>query len=87
MRARYRSDPSQPGFALADYVGGLYLALGLAAALLERERTGRARVLVLSNQDAIFAITDSAATIGAGLGVVGRFGDAGVSHRWPRPLW
>jgi crotonobetainyl-CoA:carnitine CoA-transferase CaiB-like acyl-CoA transferase len=61
--------PVRAGGALADFVGGLYLGLGVAAALLERERTGRARALDLSNQDAIFAITDSAATIFSGIGV------------------
>ena len=36
--------PVRGGGALADFVGGLYLALGVAAALLERERSGpRAR--------------------------------------------
>src|SRR5512134_804974 len=60
--------PVRAGGALADFVGGLYLALGIAAALLERERSGRARVLDLSNQDAIFAVTDSAATLFAGIG-------------------
>jgi crotonobetainyl-CoA:carnitine CoA-transferase CaiB-like acyl-CoA transferase len=60
--------PVRAGGALADFVGGLYLALGIAAALLERERCGRARVLDLSNQDAIFAVTDSAATLFAGIG-------------------
>ena len=61
--------PVRAGGALADFVGGLYLALGVVAALVERQRTGRGRVLDLSNQDAIFAITDSAATIAAGLGL------------------
>jgi len=56
------------GGALADFVGGLYLALGIVAALRDRDRTGRARVLDLSNQDAIFAITDSALTIHEGIG-------------------
>jgi len=60
--------PVLGGGALADFVGGLYLALGIAAALLERERGGPARVLDLSNQDAVFAITDSAATIMNGIG-------------------
>ena len=60
--------PTRGGGALADFVGGLYLGLGVLAALLERDRTGRARALDLSNQDAIFAITDSAATIHAGIG-------------------
>ena len=60
--------PVRAGGALGDFVGGLYLALGVVTALLERERTGCARVLDLSNQDAVFAITDSAASIHAGIG-------------------
>lgn len=60
--------PVRGGGALGDFIGGLYLALGIAAALLERERTGTARILDLSNQDAIFAVTDSAASIFAGIG-------------------
>ena len=61
--------PVRGGGALADFVGGLYLATGLVAGLLEARHTGRGRVLDLSNQDAMFAITDSWATIAAGLGV------------------
>lgn len=61
--------PVRGGGALADFVGGLYLGLGVVAGILEARRTGRGRVLDLSNQDAIFAITDSAATIAAGIGV------------------
>jgi CoA:oxalate CoA-transferase len=61
--------PMRGGGALADYVGGLYLALGVVAAILDRDREGRARVLDLSNQDAVFAITDSAATIHHALGL------------------
>lgn len=61
--------PVRGGGALADFVGGLYLALGVVAGILDRERTGTARALDLSNQDAVFAITDSWATIAAGLGV------------------
>lgn len=60
--------PVRGGGALADFVGGLYLALGLVAALRDRDRTGRARALDLSNQDAVFAITDSVATIFSDLG-------------------
>jgi len=62
--------PVRGGGALGDFVGGLYLALGIVAALLDRDRTGCARILDLSNQDAIFAIADSAATIHQGIGVV-----------------
>jgi crotonobetainyl-CoA:carnitine CoA-transferase CaiB-like acyl-CoA transferase len=61
--------PVRGGGALADFVGGLYLALGIVAGLRDRDLTGRGRVLDLSNQDAIFAITDSWATIARGLGV------------------
>ena len=60
--------PMRGGGALGDFVGGLYLALGVAAALVDRDRTGRARVLDLSNQDCIFAITDSTATIHHSIG-------------------
>jgi crotonobetainyl-CoA:carnitine CoA-transferase CaiB-like acyl-CoA transferase len=75
--------PVRGGGALGDFVGGLYLALGVVAALLERERGGPARVLDLSNQDAIFAITDSAATIFAGLGA--RSGRVGNQHPFTAP--
>jgi crotonobetainyl-CoA:carnitine CoA-transferase CaiB-like acyl-CoA transferase len=75
--------PVRGGGAMGDFVGGLYLALGVVAALLDRDRTGRARVLDLSNQDAIFAVTDSAATIFAGLGM--RSSRAGNQHPFTAP--
>src|SRR4030095_3936491 len=59
------------------------LALGVAAGLLERERTGRARVLDLSNQDCVFAITDSAASIFAGIGA--RMERVGNQHPFTAP--
>jgi CoA:oxalate CoA-transferase len=71
--------PVRAGGALADFVGGLYLGLGVVAALRERDRGGRARVLDVSNQDAIFAVTDSAATISAVLGA----GAARVGNQHP----
>jgi crotonobetainyl-CoA:carnitine CoA-transferase CaiB-like acyl-CoA transferase len=75
--------PVRGGGALADFVGGLYLALGVVAAIHERSRTGRARVLDLSNQDAIFAVTDSAATIKEGIGVAGE--RVGNQHPFTAP--
>jgi CoA:oxalate CoA-transferase len=75
--------PVRGGGALADFVGGLYLALGVAAALLDRDRTGRARVLDLSNQDAVFAVTDSAASIMQGIGV--RSDRVGNQHPFTAP--
>jgi crotonobetainyl-CoA:carnitine CoA-transferase CaiB-like acyl-CoA transferase len=61
--------PVRGGGALADFVGGLYLGLGLLAGLRDRDNSGRGRVLDLSNQDAMFAVTDSWVTIAQGLGV------------------
>jgi crotonobetainyl-CoA:carnitine CoA-transferase CaiB-like acyl-CoA transferase len=75
--------PVRAGGATADYVGGLYLALGVVVALLERERTGVARVLDLSNQDCIFAIADSAATIYAGIGA--KMERVGNAHPFTSP--
>lgn len=75
--------PVRGGGALADFVGGLYLALGVVAALRERDRTGRGRVLDLSNQDAIFAITDSWVTIAQGLGM--RAERTGNQHPFTAP--
>jgi crotonobetainyl-CoA:carnitine CoA-transferase CaiB-like acyl-CoA transferase len=69
MTGTAEGPPMRGGGALADFVGGLYLAIGLIAGLRDRDVTGKARALDLSNQDAIFAITDSWATIAAGLGV------------------
>jgi len=60
--------PVRGGGALGDFVGGLYLALGIVAGLLERNRTGRARSLDLSNQDALFAVGDSSLSIWKGIG-------------------
>lgn len=60
--------PVRGGGALGDFVGGLYLALGIVVALFDRDRTGQARALDLSNQDALFSVTDSAFTIFKGIG-------------------
>jgi CoA:oxalate CoA-transferase len=75
--------PVRGGGALGDFVGGLYLAVGLVAALLERERSGVARVLDLSNQDAIFAITDSAVSIHQAIGA--RSERVGNQHPFTAP--
>ncbi len=75
--------PVRAGGATGDFVGGLYLALGVVVALLERERNGVARVLDLSNQDCIFAIADSAATIYAGIGA--KMERVGNAHPFSAP--
>lgn len=76
-------EPLRGGGALADYVGALYLALGIVAGLRDRDRSGRARVLDLSNQDCIFAITDSAASIYAATGQ--RMDRVGNQHPFAAP--
>jgi len=75
--------PVRGGGALADFVGGLYLAVGVLAGVVEARRTGRGRALDLSNQDAMFAVTDSWATIAAGLGVSAE--RAGNQHPFTAP--
>jgi crotonobetainyl-CoA:carnitine CoA-transferase CaiB-like acyl-CoA transferase len=75
--------PVRGGGALGDFVGGLYLALGVVVALFERGRTGEARALDLSNQDALFAVTDSALTIHRGIGA--RSGRVGNQHPFTAP--
>jgi CoA:oxalate CoA-transferase len=64
----FEDTPVRGGGALADFVGGLYLALGIVAGICERDRAGTARALDLSNQDCMFAVTDSAASIFHGIG-------------------
>jgi len=75
--------PTRGGGALADFVGGLYLALGIVAGLRDRDITGKARVLDLSNQDAVFAVTDSALTIFKGIGESSR--RVGNQHPFTAP--
>ncbi len=75
--------PMRGGGALADFVGGLYLTVGLLAGLRDRDASGRARVLDLSNQDAMFAVTDSYTTITEGLGAVPA--RAGNQHPFTAP--
>ncbi|MBW2288916.1 MAG: CoA transferase [Deltaproteobacteria bacterium] len=75
--------PVRAGGALGDFVGGLYLGFGVVAAILERERTGTARALDLSNQDAVFAVTDSALTILHGIGA--RSERVGNQHPFTAP--
>lgn len=75
--------PVRGGGALADFVGGLYLATGVLAGVWEARHSGRGRTLDLSNQDAMFAVTDSWGTIAAGLGV--RADRTGNQHPFTAP--
>ncbi len=48
-------EPTKVGVALLDVICGLYAANGISAALLERERTGRGRRIVVSLYEASLA--------------------------------
>jgi CoA:oxalate CoA-transferase len=54
--------PLKTGVNLADYVGGLFLALGVMAALRERDVSGLGQRVDISNQDALVTMLDSAVT-------------------------
>jgi crotonobetainyl-CoA:carnitine CoA-transferase CaiB-like acyl-CoA transferase len=49
-------DPQMPSYPLADYVTGLYAAIGIVAGLREVERTGSALSVDLAMVDALLAI-------------------------------
>jgi crotonobetainyl-CoA:carnitine CoA-transferase CaiB-like acyl-CoA transferase len=50
--------PVKTGPAVADAVAGTYLALGLVAAVLEREKTGLGRRVEVSMHDAVFSVLE-----------------------------
>lgn len=55
-------EPTKVGVALLDVIAGLYAAIGVAAALRERERTGRGRRVAVSLFDAgVAALVNQAA--------------------------
>lgn len=58
--------PQPPGFQLADVSGGLWSVIGVLAALAERERTGRGKVVdVAMTESALpFAIAQLASSLG-----------------------
>ena len=52
--------PIKTGTNLADYIGGLFLAVGILAALRERDASGLGQHVDISNQDALVTMLDSA---------------------------
>jgi formyl-CoA transferase len=52
--------PVKCGPAIADFMGGVHLAAGILAALLQRERTGRGQLVEVSMHDAIYPTLASA---------------------------
>jgi len=69
--------PMKTGVAILDVVAGLYAAIGILAALQERSRTGRGRVVDVSLLDAsLAAMVNQAANHLLGGIVPGRLGNA-----------
>ena len=53
-------DPARPGLSLGDVAAGLYCAVGILAALQERERSGLGQMLDISMLDCQIAIQENA---------------------------
>lgn len=52
--------PLKTGPAVADAISGIYLALGIVAALMERDKTGSGRRVEVSMMDAVFSALEEA---------------------------
>ncbi|PZC41844.1 MAG: CoA:oxalate CoA-transferase [Chloroflexi bacterium] len=52
--------PARPGFSMGDITAGLYTAIGVLAALHERERSGQGQMLDLSMLDCQIAVLENA---------------------------
>jgi crotonobetainyl-CoA:carnitine CoA-transferase CaiB-like acyl-CoA transferase len=50
--------PLKTGPAVADAVAGMYLALGIVAALMDREKTGEGRKIEVGMMDAVFSVLE-----------------------------
>ncbi len=55
--------PTRGGGALGDYLGGLFLAIGVLAAVHYRSQTGEGQLVDVSNMDAVFSILDNWPTV------------------------
>lgn len=53
-------DPARPGLSLGDVAAGLYCAIGVLAALQERERSGQGQMVDISMLDSQIAIQENA---------------------------
>jgi crotonobetainyl-CoA:carnitine CoA-transferase CaiB-like acyl-CoA transferase len=61
--------PTRGGGALGDFIGGVYLAVGILCALHYRNRSGKGQMVDVSNMDAVFSMLDNWPTV---TGVTGR---------------
>lgn len=60
--------PMRGGGSLGDFIGGVFLATAILAALHHRERTGEGQMVDVSNMDAIFSMLDNWPTLYATTG-------------------
>ncbi|MDR2162462.1 MAG: CoA transferase [Clostridiales Family XIII bacterium] len=74
--------PIKAGAGIADALSGIYLALGIVAAIHEREHTGRGQRVEVSMQDAIFSVLEEsvvrASMTGEALGRRGNLDETGA---------
>jgi len=75
--------PMRGGGSLGDFIGGVFLAVGILAALHHRERTGEGQLVDISNMDAIASMTDNLATVLAMTGSIPR--RTGNRHPYTAP--
>ncbi len=76
--------PVKTGVNLADYIGGVFLAFAILAALRARDRTGEAQRVDLSNQDVLTTMLDSTLSFYRATGDLP--GRAGNFHRRGAPF-
>lgn len=55
--------PIRGGGSLGDFIGGVFLTVGILAALHHRERSGEGQLVDISNMDAVASVTDNLATV------------------------
>jgi len=76
--------PAIPPIQVADMAaGGMYAALGILAALLAREKTGKGQYIDISMLDGIIAMLPFPVSLFWGMGISPRRGDMLLSGRYP----
>jgi CoA:oxalate CoA-transferase len=76
-------EPQRVGTIIGDLAASLYAALGTVAALREAERTGIGRLVDISQQDAVFTLTENAVVNFTAHGKVAQ--PLGNDHPFVRP--
>lgn len=60
--------PLRGGGALGDFIGGVFMAVAVLAAVRHRDRTGEGQLVDVSNMDAVFSVLDGWPTVCAATG-------------------